>query len=116
MFWRRNNKEQKKPRTLCLQRFQAFFTTVDGVEHEGTDSYKWVNSSGLICAVPEYMMININSDGYLVDMDEVMYPLQNIISIKWKLIDQKVVLDNFYHEWQVFFDNKEVAKMDEYKP
>ena len=60
-------------------------------------------------------MIDIKSDGYIEDQNDVMYPLQNILSIDWKLFDEKVVLDNFRHEFEVVFTNREVEKMDEYK-
>ena len=60
-------------------------------------------------------MIDIKSDGYIEDQNDVMYPLQNILSIDWKLIDEKVVLDNFRHEFEVIFTDREVEKMDEYK-
>ena len=73
------------------------------------------NADGLLCTVPEYIMIDIKSDGYIEDQNDIMYPLQNILSIDWKLIDEKVVLDNFSHEFKVVFTDKEVAKMDEYK-
>lgn len=114
MFWRKKNKGQKKPRVIHLQRFQPFFITTDGVEHEGCE-YDWLNADGLSCTVPEYIMIYIKSDGYIEDQNDVMYPLQNILSIHWKLIHEKVVLDNFSHEFEVVFTDKEVAKMDEYK-
>ena len=114
MFWRKKNKGQKKPRVILLQRFQPFFITTDGVEHEGCE-YNWFNADGLSCTVPEYIMIHIKSDGYIEDQNDIMYPLQNILSIDWKLIDEKVVLDNFIHEFKVVFTDKEVAKMDEYK-
>lgn len=114
MFCRKKDKGDKIAKTICLQKFQPFFITTDGVEHEGY-KYNWFNADRLLCTVPEYIMINIKSDGYIEDQNDVMYPLQNILSINWKLIDQKVVLDNFSHEFKVVFTDKEVAKMDEYK-
>lgn len=114
MFWRRKDKEPKKPKTITLQRFQPIFTTTDNVEHEGIDTYKWANADGLLCSVPEYLMIDIKSDGYMKDKNDVMYPMQNIRSIEWKLLGEKVVLDNFYHDYQIFFSSKEVSKMTEY--
>lgn len=114
MFWNRKNKEQKKPKTIKLQRFQPFFITTDNVRHEGIDRYKWANSNGLLCSVPEYIMIGIKSDGYIKDINDFMYPIQNIISIEWKLLEEKIVLDNFYHEWDIFFSDKQVEKMTEY--
>lgn len=35
------------------------------------------------------MMIDIKSDGYLEDNYGVMYPLANIVSIDWQLVDEK---------------------------
>lgn len=112
MFWNRKNKKQKKPNTITLQRFQPFFTTIDNVLHEGIDRYKWANADGLLCTVPEYLMIDIKSDGYMKDKNDVMYPIQNIVSIEWKLLEEKIVLDNFYHKWNIFFDDKEVEEMN----
>ena len=114
MFWKKKNKEPKKVKTITLQRFQPIFTTIDGIVHEGIDWYKWVNADGLLCSVPKYMMISVKEDGYLEDKNnKAMYPLNNIISIEWKLLEEKIVLDNFYH--QVYFSDKEVEKMTEYK-
>ena len=113
MFWRKN-KELKKPKVIHLQRFQPFFITMDGTKHKGCKC-KWFTADGLLCTVPEYIMIHIKSDGYIEDQNDVMYTLQNILSINWKLIDEKAVLDNFYHEFKVVFTDKEVSKMDEYK-
>lgn len=114
MFWKRKNKEKKKPKIITLQKFQPFFTTIDNVKHEGIDRYKWAISDGLSCTVPECIMITIKSDGYMKDKNDVIYPIQNIISIEWKLLEEKVVLDNFYHQWDIFFSDKEVEKMTEY--
>lgn len=114
MFWIKS-KEKRTPKTITLQKFQPFFTTIDNVVHEGIDRYKWANSDEILCTVPEYIMISIKSDGYMKDKDNIMYPIQNIISIKWKLLEEKIVLDNFYHEWKVFFSDEEVGNMTEYK-
>ena len=110
MFW----KKKKDQKIIHLQRFQPSFITTDGLEHKGY-KYNWFNADGLLCTVPEYIMIYIKSDGYIKDQNDVMYPLQNILSIDWKLIDEKVVLDNFSHELKVVFTDKEVLKMDEYE-
>ena len=112
MFCKKKNKESK---TIHLQKFQVFFTTTDGVEHEGL-KYKWINRDGLLCTVPEYIMIEIKDEGYVEDQNGIMYPLQNVLSIDWGLIDEKTVLDNFCHEFEVVFDNDRVEKMTEYKP
>lgn len=112
MFFK--NVKQKKRKTTRLQRFQPLFITVDGVKHEGTDRYNWANSNSLRCTVPEYLMIDINSNGYIKDKNSIMYPLSNVLSIEWILLEEKIVLDDFDHEYQIFFDNNEVSKMTEY--
>lgn len=114
MLWNRKIKNKKEPKTIKLQRFQPFFVTTDSVQHEGIDRYKWANSNGLLCTIPEYIMIDIKSDGYIKDINDVMYPLQNIISIEWKLIKEKIVLDDFHHEYTIFFSDEQVEKMTEY--
>lgn len=116
MFLRRKNKikEKRRPKTIILQKYQPFFTTIDNVVHEGTDKYKWVNSDEILCTIPEYLMIGIKSDGYMEDKNDVIYPIQNIISIEWKLLEEKIVLDNFYHKWNVFFSDEEVETMTEH--
>lgn len=53
MLWNRKIKNKKKPKTIKLQRFQPFFVTTDNARHEGIDRYKWANSNGLLCTVPE---------------------------------------------------------------
>lgn len=59
-------------------------------------------------------MIDIKSDGYIKDINDFMYPIQNIISIEWKLLEEKIVLDNLYHKWDIFFSDEQVEKMTEY--
>lgn len=111
MFWRKR-KEQKssKVKTALLQKYQPVFITVDEESHVGCE-YKWANSSGLLCDVPKYIMIYIKQDGYMEDSGGIIYPLQNIVSIKWKLLEQKTVVDDFENTYQIFFDDEEVCAM-----
>ena len=107
MFWKK-----REPDTLLLQRYQAFFTTVDGVKHEGR-VYKWCDST---YSVREYLMERTAGDGYLKDRKGLnMYPLQNILSIQFEVVEEKIVLDNFYHEYKMFFTDEEVKKMKEWQ-
>ena len=110
----KSKQRTKETESNSFTKISTVFITTDGVEHEGY-KYNWFNADGLLCTVPEYIMIDIKSDGYIEDQNDIMYPLQNILSIDWKLIDEKVVLDNFSHKFEVAFTNREVEKMDEYK-
>lgn len=44
-------------------------------------------ASGLTCDVPEYIAIHAKKDGYY-RVDDVMYPLENIVSLKWRRMEQ----------------------------
>ena len=79
---------------VTLQKFRTVFTTVDGNVHLGV-VYNYVIAERLACSVPEWIMIDIRSDGYIMDHRYVMYPLTNIVSIDWKLEYEKVVEDKF---------------------
>lgn len=111
-MFQRKRKEQKssKVKTALLQKYQPIFITVDGESHVGCE-YKWANDSGLLCSVPKYIMIYIEQDGYMEDKDGIFYPLQNIVSIKWKLLEQKNVADIFSNTYQIFFSDEEVEAM-----
>ena len=85
--------------TIC--HYTAHFTTVDGATHS-YNKYRYGAPEQIRCSVPEYIMLDVKSDGYLKDNDGVMYPLQNVVSISWECDDtiEGVVLD----EYQVFYD------------
>lgn len=84
-------KNEKKK--VTLQKFKPFFITIDGVEHEGLE-YSWYISERLI-SVTEYIMVDIKRDQYIKDKNEFMYMLSNVISIRWELLEEKIVEDNF---------------------
>lgn len=84
---------------VTARRYRATFTTVDGKEHEGC-VYNWM----LINRVrdPErYIMIDIQSDGYIEDSNGIMYILSNIVSIDWQIVEERTVEDK-YSEYQIF--------------
>ena len=91
---------------VTVQKFKPLFTTVDGVEHEGK-SYGWCISDRLTCEVPKYIMTFIKSDGYIKGKDEIMYILSNIISIRWDLLEERIVEDNF-SEYKIFLTTDEL--------
>lgn len=102
------------PQICVLQMYRHIFITTDGEEHCGV-TYKYANSSRLTISVPEYIMIDIENDGYIKDSNRVMYPLPNVVSIRWELIDEKV--KQYYkgeYEYQIFFTAEEVENMEDY--
>lgn len=92
---------------VTVQKFKPLFTTVDGVEHEG-ETCRWCISDRLRCEVPEYIMNFIKSDGYIKGKDGVMYILSNIISIRWILLEERILEDNF-SEYKTFLATDELG-------
>lgn len=113
MFKNIFKKAIKEPETMSLQKYQADFTTIDGMKHKSVE-YNWGNNSVLRCSVPDFIMIDVKSDGYLRDIDGNYFPLNNIVSISWKKLDEKNVLYKSRYKYQIFFKDEEVMKMDEY--
>lgn len=93
---------------VTVQKFRPVFVTVDGNTHIGCE-YKYGIANRLRCSVPEYIMIDIKSDGYLKDHRNVIYPLTNIVSIDWQLEDQKEIEDKF-DMYTIFLSNEEVEQ------
>lgn len=84
---------------VTARRYRATFTTVDGKEHEGC-VYNWMLINRVIN--PErYIMIDVQSDGYIEDSNGIMYLLSNIVSIDWQIVEERKVEDK-YSEYQIF--------------
>lgn len=95
-----------KTKTIEVEHYSVFFTTVDGKEH-CFNCFRFANPKVIPCSIPEYIMIDVRHDGYLMDNDEIMYPLQNIISIKWVKDKTKTITTEMPANdwaWEVFYD------------
>ena len=68
--------------TTTIRHFTCNFVTVDEKEHSYF-GFNYIDESAISCSGPEYIMYDVRSDGYIKDDNNVMYPLQNIISISW---------------------------------
>ena len=85
--------------TIC--HYTAHFTTTDGEAHS-FNTYRYGAPDQIKCSVPEYIMIDVKSNGYLKDNDGIMYPLQNVASIAWECAS--VIENVILKEYQVFYD------------
>lgn len=103
------NKSKKQNKTVTIQKFRPSFRTVDGHFHEGHE-YNWAIAERLLCSVPDYIMHDVKSDGYLKDKNDIMYILANIVSIVWEKIDEQVVEDKF-RDYHVFVTQEEVDEV-----
>lgn len=93
-------------KTIEVEHYSVFFTTVDGKEY-CYNHYRFADPKVISCSVPEYIMIDVRHNGYLEDNDEIIYPLQNIISIKWVKDKVKTITTEMPSNewaWTVFYD------------
>ncbi len=97
-----------KKEMVTLQKYRPVFTTVDGNNHIGLE-YKYGIANRFRRGIPEYIMIDINSDGYIEDHRNVMYPLANVLSIDWQLMDEKEIEDRF-DMYTLFLSDETVEK------
>ena len=104
----KRNKEPIEKRKVTVQKYKSFFVTTDGERHEGVDS-KWGIVGRLSSTIPQYLMRDIKIAQYIEDKDGVMYPLSNVVSIKWELLEERIVEDNF-HEFTVLVDAEKIRK------
>lgn len=77
---------KKEPEMITVYSYRAIFKTIDGEIHYSYFNY--LDLDNLSCDGPTYLMIGKK---YLKDENGVMYPMQNIISIKWEINDAKEV-------------------------
>jgi hypothetical protein len=75
--------EIKKPKTTTLEQYHIHFKTVDGEMHKFTRLCA-ANPNAIVCSIPDYYMIDKK---YLEDDEDVKYPINNIISIRFELVD-----------------------------
>ena len=90
----------KKPIMIKVEHYTVFFKTIDNKNHS-FHRYRFANPNVINCSIPEYIMIEVKHNGYLIDDNNVMYPLQNIISITWEKDNEKEV--EKIDDWEVFY-------------
>lgn len=105
--------KKKKPDYMRLQKFSSIFSTVDGEIHIGQNN-NWANRDGLSCSVEKYLTKKIINDGYMQDENSVMYPIGNIISIKWELVEEKLFIENTDPYKGIFYNDEELEKLTPY--
>ena len=84
-----------------IKHYTCTFVTTDGKIHSYS-KYRYIDENAIKCSGPEYIMIDIISNGYLKDDKDIMYPVSNIISISWKCDDE--IDDIIQENYNVFYD------------
>lgn len=93
---------KKEPEMITVYSYRAIFKTIDGEVHYSYFNY--LDISNITCDGPTYIMIGKK---YLKDENGIMYPIQNIISIKWEIHDTKEVEVKYIHGThfkEIFYD------------
>ena len=95
-----------------FEKWVCSFVTVDNKIHLRHYDRLWSKANGLICTVPEYLMIENKECGYLKDDEGVMYPLENIVSIKWMLLEEcdSKLPDTMEAGRKIYFTPKELEE------
>lgn len=99
-----------KPELITLKKYKAIFKTTDGEWHE-YNNYNYVDPETITCTIPEYLMIRTK---YMKDDNFNMYPLENVVCIKWEISDiienvikkrEKIIFVEFSH---TFYEEEDI--------
>ena len=66
-------------KTITVEHWVAEFTTIDGKVHHDYH-FPFVAPEVVLDTIPRYLMIGTK---YLEDSNNTIYPVENIVSIKW---------------------------------
>ena len=106
-------KEIKKPNTTTLERYHIHFKTVDGEQHTCTRLCAANPNAITSRNVPKYYLLDRK---YLLDDEDVRYPINNIISIRFELIEEIhnviEIMENPYFK-QLWYQNDEIKIFEE---
>lgn len=91
-----------------FEKMYPVFKTVDGNVHTGHVS-RWLKVSSINCSTGKFLMYDISSAGYVLDTDDIMYPLENVVSLEWKRKDFKDIVFPYYlSEYKFYYTDEEL--------
>ena len=82
--------------------YTMLFKTTDGEEHRYS-KFRYADPKSITCTIPEYIMISVISDGYCMDDSGVMYPLSNVLSIRWEK-DRIAMVNKCRNPYQTYYE------------
>lgn len=104
-------KKEKEVETTTLEKYKIVFKTVDGECHE-FHGMEYCDKAQISCSPGEYYMIGKE---YLKDDDGQIYPINNIIKIKFEKISEiQNVIQKSYNLGNpyVFYGEKDITIYD----
>lgn len=101
--------KKKKIETTTLTKYKLIFKTVDGKTHE-FNKLKYIDETTIICSALEFFLIDKK---FLSDDDEIQYPIQNILSIKFEKMAEKenvirVSRDDTFYFPQIWYNEEDI--------
>ena len=105
--------EIKKPNTTTLERYHIHFKTVDGEQHICTRLCAGNPQAITSRNIPKHYLLDRK---YLIDDEDVRYPICNVISIRFELIEKIhnviEIMENPYFK-QLWYQNDEIEIFEE---
>jgi hypothetical protein len=98
-----------KYRKVLLQNIKPCFKTVDGQGHAGYAC--WMDRNALLCDCGKYRMIDITGNGYIRDDKDTVYPLNNVLSIEFEVIEERLLAVKDMTFPPVYYMDKEVIEL-----
>lgn len=89
-----------------FEKWSAIIVTTNGKTSQC--NFNWGKADVLSCSVPKYILIGKK---FFIDEDGVMYPVQNIESIEWRLKERKVFEIPYVNpfDMKVFYTDEELG-------
>lgn len=90
-----------KPNLIILKKYKIVFVTLDDKEHE-FNRLNYIDENAISCSVGKYYLIEKH---FLEDDDENIYPIENILKIRFDLVDtienaiEKYMYGDVRHVW-----------------
>ena len=110
MFGFNKQKEEKKPETTTLTKYHIHFKTIDGEVH-CFSGMNYVDPSASRCHIADEYL---RGEHFLKDDEGVRYPINNIISIEFKEVEQLenviMIVDEYGYGIRHLYYPKKVIK------
>ena len=110
MFGFNKQKEEKRPETTTLTKYHIHFKTIDGEVHLFT-GMNYVDPSAIRCHIADEYL---RGENFLKDDEGIRYPINNIISIEFKEVEQLenviMIVDDFGYGIRHLYYPKKIIK------
>jgi hypothetical protein len=114
MFGFKKQKEETKPNTTTLTKYHIYFKTIDGENHLFT-GMSYVDPNAIRGHIEDEYL---RGENFLKDDEGIRYPINNIISIEFKEVEQLnnviMIVDDFgYGIKQLYYPKKMIKILEE---